>query len=130
MSTFELPGVSFREYSEARGITITASEIMQGRVDITEANDLLGRYIHSGHFPSHIDDTESIRVDFLYNCTIMKQELFKKEEEEFVEYMKTLAMNTGSLFKADALAKLLGISRRKVHKYTELMMKYGHIRAI
>ena len=60
----------------------------------------------------------------------MKQELYKKEYDEFTEYMRTLAMNTGNLFKADGIAKLLGISRRKVHKYTELLMRHAIIRPI
>jgi predicted AAA+ superfamily ATPase len=60
----------------------------------------------------------------------MKQELFEKEYEEFEEYMRTLAMNTGNLFKSDGLAKVLGISRRKVNKYTEILMTHGIIVAL
>lgn len=36
-------------------------------------------------------------------------------------------MNVGELFKADSLAKILNISRRKVHKYTELLLKHHMI---
>jgi predicted AAA+ superfamily ATPase len=39
-------------------------------------------------------------------------------------------MNVGNLFKADQIAKLLGISRRKVNKYTELLLKHNIIEAI
>ena len=60
----------------------------------------------------------------------MKQELYKKEHDDFDEYLRTLAMNTGNLFKADQLAKLLSISRRKIHKYTELLMEHGIIKPL
>ena len=60
----------------------------------------------------------------------MKQELYKKEYSDFDEYLRTLAMNTGNLFKADQLAKLLGISRRKIHKYTELLMEHTIIKPL
>ena len=60
----------------------------------------------------------------------MKQELYKKEYSDFDEYLRTLAMNTGNLFKADQLAKLLGISRRKIHKYTELLMEHAIIKPL
>lgn len=39
-------------------------------------------------------------------------------------------MNIGNLFKADQIAKLLGISRRKVNKYTEIALKYDIVKAI
>jgi predicted AAA+ superfamily ATPase len=60
----------------------------------------------------------------------MKQELFEKEYRDFDEYLRALAMSTGNLFKADGMAKLLGISRRKVHKYTEILMRHKIVRAI
>lgn len=60
----------------------------------------------------------------------MVLELFEKEKEDFVEYIRTLAMGVGDLFKADRIAKTMNISRRKVHKYTELLMKHGIIQAI
>jgi len=47
-----------------------------------------------------------------------------------MEYLRVLAMNTGSLFKADQLAKLMGISRRKIHKYTELLLENNIIMPI
>ncbi len=44
--------------------------------------------------------------------------------------MRTLAMETGNAFKADKLAKLLGITRRKVNKYMELLLKHGIVKAV
>lgn len=44
--------------------------------------------------------------------------------------MRTIAMNIGNLFKADQIAKLLNISRRKVNKYTELLIKHDIVKAI
>lgn len=39
-------------------------------------------------------------------------------------------MQTGKLFKADQIAKMLGISRRKVNKYMEILLSHGVIEAI
>ena len=60
----------------------------------------------------------------------MEQELFEKERDDFIEYIRTLALGVGDLFKEDRIAKMMNISRRKVRKYTELLMKHGFIRAI
>lgn len=56
--------------------------------------------------------------------------MFEKEYSIFDSYMRTIAMNIGNLFKADQIAKLLNISRRKVNKYTELLIKYNIVKAI
>lgn len=61
---------------------------------------------------------------------LMKTHLFPKEHDEFLEFIRTLAMSVGDLFKEERLAKLIGISRRKVRKYTEILSKHHMIRAV
>jgi predicted AAA+ superfamily ATPase len=39
-------------------------------------------------------------------------------------------MTVGDIFKEERIAKSMNISRRKVRKYTEIMLKYDLIRAI
>jgi len=60
----------------------------------------------------------------------MKSEMFDKEYEQFLEFCRSLAMETGICFKADKLAKLLGITRRKVNKYIEILLQHKIITAI
>ena len=127
---YTLPPLSFREYAEYRWSPIDISLVMRWGADIGWLNLLRDEYIKSGWYPLHIEDDSSIFRDFEWKSTIMKQELYKKEYSDFDEYLRTLAMNTGNLFKADQLAKLLGISRRKIHKYTELLMEHGIIKPL
>ncbi len=126
-STFFLEPMSFREYAEYRGKTIDIGAVMSGNSNIEELNSIRDEYIKTGGYPLHIEHEKSIFESFDKKRTIMKQELFEKEYTEFDEYMRALAMNTGNLFKSDGLAKLLGISRRKVNKYTEILMSHGII---
>lgn len=119
--------MSFREYAEYRGKTIDIGAVMSGNSNIEELNSIRDEYIKTGGYPLHIEHEKSIFESFDKKRTIMKQELFEKEYTEFDEYMRALAMNTGNLFKSDGLAKLLGISRRKVNKYTEILMSHGII---
>ncbi len=60
----------------------------------------------------------------------MNQELFKKEEGDFLEFIRTVAMNVGDIFKEERIAKNMNISRRKVRKYTEIILKHNLIRGI
>jgi predicted AAA+ superfamily ATPase len=39
-------------------------------------------------------------------------------------------MNVGDIFKEDRIAKMMNISRRKVKKYTEILLKYNIIKAV
>ena len=73
---------------------VEIGDILSGNSDIEGMNSLRDTYIYLGHFPRHIDNPNTIIEDFEYKCTIMKQELFEKEHENFLEYMRTLAMNT------------------------------------
>ncbi len=60
----------------------------------------------------------------------MNQELFEKEQGTFLEYIRTLAMTIGNLYKEDQIAQLMNISRRKVKKYTDILIKHRMITAI
>lgn len=130
VTVFKIPGIFFREFTELSGSPISVKELMLGNLDIKKINELLSNYIGSGYFPKNIENPSGIFSEFEEKCAIMKQELYVKEYEDFMEFLRTLAMNTWSLFKADQFAKNIWISRRKIHKYTELLMKYNHIQAI
>ena len=39
-------------------------------------------------------------------------------------------MNVGDIFKEERIAKMMNISRRKVRKYTEILLKYNLVRAV
>lgn len=127
---FSLPYITFREYAETLWIMINTTDIMSGTADIDRINIAKDEYISLGHFPRHISDPETIHDDFLSKCTEMKSEMFEKEYEQFIEFCRSLAMETGVCFKADKLAKLLGITRRKVNKYMEILLKYSVVKAI
>jgi predicted AAA+ superfamily ATPase len=56
--------------------------------------------------------------------------LFKKEHEIFMDFLRTLAMGIGDLYKEERIAKLMNISRRKVRKYTEILLEHKMIFAL
>jgi predicted AAA+ superfamily ATPase len=130
ITSFPLPGISFRDYSEANEYPINVGEIMSGNADIDILNQLKDAYIHTGQYPINIDDPENIQATFDDKMTVMVQELFKKEENDFLEFVRTIAMSTGDLFKEERIAKLMNISRRKVRKYTEIILKHNLVHAI
>ena len=130
VQNFSLPFVSFREYCEDSGEEIRMGDILSGDFDMSRINELKDQYIHLGHFPRHISHPESIQEDFRLICTDIESELFEKEYIQFMEFFRALAMETGNCFKADKLAKLLGITRRKVNKYMEILLRKGVIRGI
>jgi predicted AAA+ superfamily ATPase len=130
VSVIEIDGVSFREYAESKNAPIKIQSILDGTADVNELIQLRDLYIERGSYPHHLAHPEHILQDFEKKCRVIYLELFDKEQEQFFEYMRALAMNVGNVFKADGLAKLLGISRRKVNKYTELLLKYNIIKAI
>jgi uncharacterized protein (DUF488 family) len=104
--------------------------ILSGTASIEKLNTLRDEYIHVGQHGHNIMNPEDIDALWDDKISIMVRELFEKEKEDFMEYIRTLAMGVGDLFKADRIAKTMNISRRKVHKYTELLMKYDIVRAI
>ena len=60
----------------------------------------------------------------------MKKDIFPKEEKEFMEFIRTIAMNVGELFKEERVAKIIGISRRKVRKYASILAKHHMVSAV
>jgi predicted AAA+ superfamily ATPase len=130
VSYFEIPWISFREYAEWYGSPIEIWAILAWTANITKLNTLRDEYIHTWQHGYNISNPENIDILWDEKITLMVWELFEKEKEDFVEYIRTLAMWVGDLFKADRIAKTMNISRRKVHKYTELLMKHSIIRAI
>jgi predicted AAA+ superfamily ATPase len=130
VSYFQIPWISFREYSEWYGSPVEIGAILGGTADIWELNSLRDDYIHLGQYGKNISDPENLEDIWNAKIAIMVQELFEKEKDDFIEYIRTLAMGVGDLFKEDRIAKMMNISRRKVRKYTELLMKHGFVRAI
>ncbi len=130
VSYFQIPWISFREYSEWYNAPVEIGAILSGTADIWELNSLRDDYIHLGQYGKNISDPENLEDIWSANIAIMEQELFEKEKNDFIEYIRTLALGVGDLFKEDRIAKMMNISRRKVRKYTELLMKHGFIRAI
>lgn len=130
ISQFPLPGISFREYCEGVWSPINVGEIMWGVADIDELNEQKDAYIHLGQYPANIVDPTHIQTTFDDKLSEMVQELFKKEENDFIEFIRTVAMGTGDLFKEERIAKLMNISRRKVRKYTEVILSHGLVHAV
>ncbi len=130
VENFTIGTLSFREYSESMDQPIDVGAIMWWSADISSLNTLRDTYIHLGAFPTNIDNSDNILIAFDNKLSIMNQELFKKEEWDFLEFIRTVAMNVGDIFKEERIAKNMNISRRKVRKYTEIILKYNLIRAI
>lgn len=130
VSYFQIPWISFREYAEWYNSPIEIWAVLAWTANIAKLNTLRDEYIHLWQYGYNITHPEDIDLLWEDKLSIINQELFEREKENFIEYVRTLAMWVGDLFKADRIAKTMNISRRKVHKYTELLMKYGIIKAI
>lgn len=127
---YTIDGISFREYAEWMGDIIDISSIMTEKKSTEKQNELRDTYIHLGQYWDNLEDPEHIHVTFESKLSIMNQELFKKEEWDFLEFIRTIAMNVGDIYKEERIAKNMNISRRKVRKYTELLLKHNMIRAV
>lgn len=127
---FEIPEISFREYSESSDEKITIQEILKGTADISNIETLAHKYLESGSFVKNIENPDAIMEDFKRKRAIINEELFEKEKIDFENFIGTLAVNISSLFKEDYIAKSMNISRRKVKKYTELLLKHDIIRSV
>lgn len=130
VTNFPLPGISFREYSETNGYTINVGELVTWAADIDWLNAQRDAYIHLGQYPINLLNPDHIQVSFSEKMSEMVQELFRKEENDFIEFLRTVAMGTGDLFKEERIAKLMNISRRKVRKYTEIILRHNLVHAI
>ncbi len=130
VENFKIECISFREYSEWMDQIVDVGSIMSGAVDISSFNTIRDTYIHLGGYPLNLNIPDNVLVNFEEKLTIMNQELFKKEEWDFLEFIRTVAMNVGDIFKEERIAKNMNISRRKVRKYTEIILKHNLITAI
>ncbi|MBC7503452.1 ATP-binding protein [Candidatus Gracilibacteria bacterium] len=129
VENFTVSGISYREYAEGMGEIVDVGSIMGGIADIAKQNELRDTYIHLGQYAENLNNPEHIQISFTDKVSIMNLELFKKEEGDFLEFIRTLAMNVGDIFKEERIAKMMNISRRKVRKYTEILLRYNLIRA-
>lgn len=130
VSIFALPPIGLREYLEHEVGNIVISDLLQGSDDIVRLNKFRDIYIKYGGYPEHLFSQESIKEDFERKKSIVYQELFEKEHSVFEAYLRTIAMSIWGMFKADQVAKLLNISRRKVNKYTDLVLKYDIMKSV
>jgi hypothetical protein len=122
--------ISFREYADSQWYPIDISKVLSGDCDIERLNELKNTYMDRWGFPLHLTHPETIIEDYTNKRLIIESKVFKKEHELLIEFMRTLAMNVWNLFKADQLAKLLGISRRKVNKFTEILLESWMVHAV
>ncbi len=130
VTPFPLSGIGFREYAQSKWKKIQIQEIMESQTEIESINTLRDEYIHLGQWQENIENPEAITENFMNIFEIATQELFTKEKDDYMEYLRTIAMGVGDIFKWDRTAKNIGLSRRKIHKYTELSLKYNIIQAI
>lgn len=130
ISKFSIPSISFREYSENFNEKITMKDVLGGKSNFDKLKKLSEEYLASGSFIENIANPEKILETFSEKCDIMSEEIFEKEKEDFENFIRTVAMNVGSLFKEDHIAKNMNISRRKVAKYLDILLKYQIITAI
>ncbi|MBP9779648.1 ATP-binding protein [Candidatus Gracilibacteria bacterium] len=121
---YEIPYISFREFAEGHHHSINIGEILEGRANIEKYSELKELYIHLGQYGKNLILGRNSDELFEKKLEEMKESLFTKEYDEFLEFIRTLAMSVGELFKEEKLAKLIGISRRKVRKYTEILAKH------
>ena len=130
VSLFHLPTISLREYLEHEHGELQIGDILSGNIDISKLNLSRDLYIKRGGYPEPLLEWTGWKKLFEEKRWILYSELYEKEYSIFDSYLRTIAMNIGNLFKADQIAKLLGISRRKVNKYTEIALKYDIVKAI
>lgn len=130
VTMFHIHGISFREYAQAMGSPIDPSLIMQWSSDISRLNELRDAYVLSGMYPMNILYPQEIVENFHKKIAVINQQLFKKEHWTFMEFVRTVATETWELYKEDGIAKMMNISRRKVRKYTELLLNHNILHAI
>ncbi len=130
MFVFEIPYISFREFAEWHHHPINIGDIMQGEAEMSRLLELRETYMHLGQFGEHLTKWENTQRVWNEKMEQMKTHLFPKEHDQFLEFARTLAMSVGELFKEEKIAKLIGISRRKVRKYAEILAKHHVVRAV
>ncbi len=128
--TFEIPFISFREFAEGHHHPVNIGDVMQGNAPADELIELRDQYIHLGAFGENLTKGENTWKAFEEKLWEMKKDIFAKEEKEFMEFIRTIAMNVWELFKEERVAKIIGISRRKVRKYASILAKHHMVSAV
>lgn len=125
--------ISFREYIESEWRVLSAPLFLRWESKAEEYDEAKLHYLKTGwntELITFVDEGE-MKVQLLrlwdIKMTNIKPKLFKSEYWLFEEFLKHLALWVWDLFKADKLAKMLGSSRRKVHKYMEILEEEGII---
>lgn len=121
------PYRSFREFAAQSGMPIEVSQFLQGHWDITRLSLIFDTYTHTRNTSS---EDQHLEEQFREKLTHMQASLFPKEYDVFMEYIRTIGMHIGKLFKEDQLAQILGISRRKIKKYTQILKEHHIITEI
>ncbi len=121
-SYFELKKLTFREYLMSKDIEISIPKVLQWKYDIDELNALKDGYILS-ESSSDFSSFEKIRAD-------IEWKLYKKDKLVFDEYLQIMANQVGKLYKENEIAKIMGVSRRKVKKYTDILLEHNVIEEV
>jgi len=72
---------------------------MESQTEIESINTLRDEYIHLGQWQENIENPEAITENFMNIFEIATQELFTKEKDDYMEYLRTIAMGVGDIFK-------------------------------
>lgn len=127
---YEIPFIGFREFAEWYHHPINIAEIMTGEAHLDRLKELRDMYIHLWSFGENLIKWENLWNFYREKLEEMKQDIFPKEENEFIEFIRTIAMNVWELFKEERIGKMVGITRRKVRKYASILAKHRMIRAV
>lgn len=88
------------------------------------------KYLFSGSFLENILFPDDISKKFDALIENISNEVFSGEKENFQAFIEYLPSIIGQLYKEDRIAKDLHISRRKVKKYHDILLKYDIIRVL
>lgn len=130
ISRFQIEEFSFREFSKKNDAEFGIGDILKKSVDLEHLENLAKTYLECGSFAKNLDDNSEISKDFEMQKNILIEEIFEKEKEEFAYYIRILASNISELYKEDAIAKSMDISRRKAKKFFDLLVKHDIIRVL
>lgn len=130
VDVFQLPEISFRQFAQSKNNEINIQNLLQKKADFSVLEEIFSEYLNTGSYIGNISHPQHIIEWFHKKCAVIAQELFEKERNIFMDFITTLALEIGNLFKEDKIAKQLGISRRKVKKFVDILKKYDVIREI
>lgn len=130
ITPFLIPEFSFRQYAESQGTEFSLQKILGLTADMTSLESLASEYLKRGSFPGNLENDDTLEADFSHKIATIQESLFEKEYDDFMNFIRSLALEIGSLFKEDFFAKNLGVSRRKIRKFTELLLNHDIIRQV